>query len=129
MTRRSSVLVIDDDDIHLSLITHLLSAHPFDSVSVAQNGIEALRHIDRSDHHPDLVICDVFMPDQDGIEVIQELAQRNFTGALILISAARTWAEFAVTLAKEHKINLLEYVSKPFSADDFDNAISKFLRL
>ena len=127
MTRSYSVLVVDDDETHLSLVTHLLQAHPFDRVSIAGNGLEALQHIDRADRHPDLVICDVFMPDKDGIEVIQELARQQFTGGLILISAARTWAEFAVMLAKEQEVNLLEYVSKPFSAADFDAAITQFL--
>ena len=64
------ILVIDDDTAILSCIRIVLedAGH---HVDCAQNGTDALRYCEQRSY--DLILCDVFMPDSNGIEVVLEL--------------------------------------------------------
>lgn len=64
------VLVIDDDRHVRTIVRLMLEGEGFDVVE-ATDGEEGLRAC-RSDP-PALILCDVFMPNKDGLEVIQEL--------------------------------------------------------
>jgi DNA-binding NtrC family response regulator len=64
------ILVIDDDEYIRAAVRDVLSdvGHV---VLVASNGREGLARY--RDHHPDLVITDIFMPERNGLDVILEL--------------------------------------------------------
>ncbi|HEY0249887.1 MAG TPA: response regulator, partial [Kofleriaceae bacterium] len=63
---RSRVLVIDDDRSALDTTRAQLAAEPYD-LTCAHGGREALQLVGQEP--PDLVICDLAMPDVDGLEV------------------------------------------------------------
>ena len=68
--QRIRVLVIDDDPAARDLVTNALQPAGFDVVAAA-SGHEGLeRALERP---PDLVICDLLMPDMDGFEVVDRL--------------------------------------------------------
>ncbi len=66
----SSVLVVDDEDQIRQLIRETLSQSGY-QVTEARNGKEALQQYRQSP--ADLVIMDILMPDQDGLESITTL--------------------------------------------------------
>ena len=104
------ILIADDDAQILRALRILLTARGYE-VLTARTGAEALSVA--VDHHPDLVMLDLGMPQLDGIEVIEGL--RGWTSVPILVVSGRT--------GSADKVDALDagaddYVPKPFSMDE-----------
>ena len=104
------ILIADDDAQILRALRILLTARGYE-VLTARTGAEALSVA--VDHHPDLVMLDLGMPQLDGIEVIEGL--RGWTAVPILVVSGRT--------GSADKVDALDagaddYVTKPFAADE-----------
>jgi CheY-like chemotaxis protein len=91
------ILVIDDDGFYRNVIGGLLggAGHAVIEAENGKEGVAAYR-----DRHPDLVIVDLFLPDIDGCEVMQEILAEDRQARLIAISgqAALYDAELARTV-------------------------------
>src|SRR5262245_44734139 len=64
------ILLIDDDHQIVALLTEVLTRHGH-HVMAAADGRVGLRLV--GEHHPELVITDIFLPEIDGLEVIWRL--------------------------------------------------------
>lgn len=81
----SRILIIDDEKaVRETLRDFLISAGHL--VELAENGREALELMEDRDAAFDLIIMDVFMPEVDGIELVQILAERESHPPIITIS-------------------------------------------
>ncbi|MFI7542110.1 response regulator [Actinoplanes sp. NPDC049599] len=107
MTR---ILVVDDDPQIVRALRINLRARRYD-VDTAPDGAGALRAA--AQHHPDLVVLDLGLPDMEGSEVIRGL--RGWTATPIIVLSGR---------ADSHdKVDALDagaddYVTKPFGIDE-----------
>jgi two-component system OmpR family response regulator len=72
--RNIRVLVIDDDLLARDLVANALRPEGFEVVTAA-SGDEGLALA--QERPPDLVICDLVMPDMDGFEVVNRLANTD----------------------------------------------------
>jgi two-component system chemotaxis response regulator CheY len=79
------ILLVDDDPAIQMLYTKVLSAAGF-AIRVAHNGREALASI--PEFRPDVIILDLIMPEQEGIETILKLQQEQGAPPVIAISGA-----------------------------------------
>src|SRR2546428_5863443 len=79
---RESVLVVDDDPFIARLLDIELRAAGYD-VRMASDGREALDAAEKS--CPDLVLCDVMMPNMDGFELTRNLRQDPRTAHVSII--------------------------------------------
>jgi DNA-binding response OmpR family regulator len=79
----SRVLVIDDDQVFAKLISIFL-LHRGDEVVTALDGLEGLRQFKPGVF--DVVICDIVMPNREGIETIRELRRLDHNVPIIAIS-------------------------------------------
>ena len=112
---RMRVLVLDDDPFMLKLMTRMLNDQGFAQVTTCISGRLALEVIDRTGA-PDLLFCDLNLPEMDGIEFIRELVARRFTGRVVLISGVdERVLQTAERLVAAHRIALLGHLTKPFS--------------
>lgn len=104
------VLVVDDDDPVRVMLARLLRTQGY-AVLQATSAQEAYQLLDESD--PDLVISDIVMPGESGIELRRFIAEHRPDLPVILISGYSTDgpAEFAARTP-----NTL-FVQKPFAAD------------
>ena len=68
------VLVVDDEADARDLVSRVLR-HDGAEVRTAESGAEALRAID--EQHPDVLVSDIAMPDQDGYELIRQVRLRE----------------------------------------------------
>jgi CheY-like chemotaxis protein len=85
------VLAVDDDPAALALITSALEPEGFDVV-VSDSGRDALARA--SDVQPDVVVCDLMMPDVDGFEVVAGLKSDPRTASVpILVYTAKDLTE------------------------------------
>ncbi|RCS40390.1 response regulator [Bremerella cremea] len=89
MENKTSVLVVDDDDIALEMIEHYLSLENF-LVYTAFDGREALEILDEHEIH--IVITDWEMPVMNGLELCREIRQRyteHYIYCILLTSRGR----------------------------------------
>jgi CheY-like chemotaxis protein len=124
-----TVLVIDDDPIFMEIVASVLSSQRGATVLRARNGKEALRHIDDAPEAISLIVCDLNMPEHDGIEVILELARRRISTPIVLITGAiPAVVKSAEILAQAHGLNVLSLLIKPVQAQQlaltFDEALA-----
>jgi DNA-binding NtrC family response regulator len=104
---RGNVLVVDDEsDIRESLEV-LLGSEGY-AVDLAQNAAEGLHKMESRGY--DLVLLDLMMPDRSGMEVLQEVRQRDRETPIFMITAYGS-VEAAV---KALKFGANDYFSKPW---------------
>jgi CheY-like chemotaxis protein len=80
------VLVVDDDPFALELVRESMTALGNLTVNCAADGVAALRLIKSGKVAPDTLVCDIYMPNMDGLEFLEQLAQMRFKGDVILVS-------------------------------------------
>jgi two-component system KDP operon response regulator KdpE len=104
------VLVVDDDRPLARALAINLKAHGYE-VTVAHDGRAALTEVARA--HPAVVVLDLGLPDQDGIEVLAGI--RGWSAIpVIVLSARSTSAEKVEAL----DAGADDYVTKPFGMDE-----------
>ena len=77
------ILVIEDDPANLELVRYLLAAHGYPTLT-ATSAEQGLRLFGSA--HPDLVLCDLRLPIQDGYEVLSEIRKEPARGDTIVIA-------------------------------------------
>lgn len=73
--RKLEVLLVEPDELMARMVVRLLG--PTHTVSVAQSVDEALRRLDQQQDTFDVVLCTLALPMRSGIELYQEVAQRD----------------------------------------------------
>ena len=69
--------------------------------------------------HPTAILIDMVMPDADGIELVQWLADRRCSAQVIVTTGYnRSYAELAVKLAEARGLLSITALTKPFGLDD-----------
>jgi DNA-binding response OmpR family regulator len=116
----AKILIIDDEASLRQLMRDVLEQAGH-QVTDAPNGLVGVEHFKGARF--DLVITDIIMPDQEGIETILEIRQHAPDQKIIAISGGgRTRnAEF---LAVAKKVGADEILAKPFSLADLRRAVS-----
>ena len=104
--RRPLVLVVDDEESYREALMSGLHQEGF-SVEVAGDGHEALWLFHRI--HPDLVLLDVMLPDQSGVELCQRM-HAVAPVPIIMVSARGSEVDVVVGL----EVGASDYVAKPF---------------
>ena len=103
------VLVVDDDfmvaEIHRRFVERV---DGFRVVGVARTGREALDAV--REHHPELILLDVYLPDMTGLDVLQTLRAAGEGVGVIMITAAR---ELDTVRGALHG-GAADYLTKPF---------------
>ena len=124
-TQSPTVLVIDDDDFSQEVISAMLKAQGIDRVQCVGNGREALRLMAEQPARPDYLICDIFMPDMDGIEFVGQLVSLRYPGNLILVSGGSAeMLGIAKTVAEINGLKVLGALRKPLSMAELAQATS-----
>jgi DNA-binding NtrC family response regulator len=77
------ILVIDDERSIRNTLKEILEYEKF-KVEVAENGIEGLEIYKKG--HFDIVLCDIKMPEMDGLEVLEKLGEEEGDAQVIMIS-------------------------------------------
>jgi len=110
LTRKATLLVVDDTPANLALMSDLLK----DSykVKVATGGVRALE-IARSVNPPDLILLDIMMPELDGYAVCMELKKDPKTSGIpVVFLTAKSEPEDE---KKGLELGACDYITKPIS--------------
>jgi two-component system response regulator AtoC len=105
------VLIVDDEQNLRHMLQTLLKREGYEPVGVAS--VEgALREL--SDRPYDIVITDLRMPGQGGMDLVDQVRQRNL-GATVVVMTAYGSRDIAIEAMKR---GAYDYISKPFEADE-----------
>ncbi|MDN3549575.1 response regulator [Mucilaginibacter aquaedulcis] len=117
------ILVIDDDDIMRTVAVKILKKAGY-SIIQANNGKTGLSLATQL--KPDLILCDIMMPELDGFDVLQSLNNNQETAIIpfIFLTAKTERLDFR----KGMEMGADDYIIKPFDQQELLNAIESRLK-
>ena len=107
--RSASILVVDDQQVNVSLLEQLLSEAGYTSVASTMNSREVCA-LHRKNRY-DLILLDLQMPGMDGFQVMEALKSNEADGYLPVI---------VLTAQPGHKLRALQAGAKDFISKPFD---------
>ncbi|MFM7427195.1 MAG: PleD family two-component system response regulator [Elainella sp.] len=119
----AKILVIEDERTTRANIVNFLEAEGFKTLA-AENGRLGIQLA--QEHLPDLIICDILMPELDGYDVLTTLQQESQTASIpfIFLTVTATEAGFRQSL----DLGADDYLSKPITSEQLRTAILAQLR-
>ena len=114
----TTVLIIEDTASMREEIAQILEFEGYQSLSAADGneGVQLARA-----HHPDMIVCDVMMPQLNGFETVQMIRQDEVLRAtpFIFVTALLD----AETRQAAQELGVRAYLTKPFASDELLAAI------
>jgi len=120
MSEGSTILLVDDEDAVLKLLTYPLERDGL-RVVAAHDGQEALERF--ASEPVDLVVLDVMLPKLDGLEVCRRLRAESMV-PIIMLSARGDELDKVLGL----ELGADDYITKPFSIREFRSRVRALLR-
>jgi CheY-like chemotaxis protein len=116
------ILLIDDNEINLELMSYLLTAFGY-AVRTAVSGAKGLAVAGKSP--PSLILCDLMMPEMDGYEVARKLKRDPLLAAIpvVAVTALAMLGDRAAALESGFD----GYIAKPIDPESFVGEIAAFL--
>ncbi len=102
----ATLLIIDDDDVVRASLAAYLDDSGF-RVLQAANGPQGMEIFESE--QPDLVICDLRMPQMDGLELIRLISERQLDLPVIVVSGAGVMSDAVEAL----RLGAADYLIKP----------------
>lgn len=119
----TKILVIEDQEPVRSNILEILEAENFEAVG-AENGQIGVRLALK--HQPDLIICDIMMPELDGYEVLTKLREDPAAATIPFIFLSAKTEREDLRLGME--LGADDYITKPCSRTELLSAIATRLK-
>ena len=114
--RSLNVLILEDNPFQLMALHQMLNANGVFNVLTAEN-VETARQSLDSKGPVDIAICDLYLEQGDGLELIRELAERRLAQVLVLLSNAEPDVlEGVANMARQMGLKVLACLPKPASA-------------
>ncbi|UCE94838.1 MAG: response regulator, partial [Flavobacteriaceae bacterium] len=120
---KKKILIIEDDTIVRENTTEILQLANYDVIS-AENGKVGIEKA--SFYKPDLIICDILMPDLDGYGVLQILMRNKALQKIPLVfMSAKTKHE---DIRRGMDLGASDYITKPFEESELLSAVATRLK-
>lgn len=113
------ILVIEDDQSIRKLVLKLLSKAGYEAIA-AENGKKGVQ-LARAEA-PNLILCDIMMPELDGYGVLSALQQEEATAMIPFICL--TAKDERATLRQAMQLGANDFLTKPFTRDELLSAIA-----
>ncbi|MBI5889491.1 MAG: EAL domain-containing protein [Nitrosomonadales bacterium] len=127
-TDELNFLVVEDDDFQRQMLANMLRSLGATSVIGAGNGKQALEIIRGVSPSPvDIALCDLNMPEMDGMEFLRHLGQENHNVAVIITSAQDSKLLASVAkMTTMYGIKLLGAIGKPVMPTQLQELLAKY---
>ncbi len=113
-----AILIADDDDSIRFVLEKALQKEGYRTFS-ARNGKETVNLL--HSETIDTIFLDIFMPDVNGLDLIEELREINKTASIVIITAHGT-TQIAIEAAKRHAY---DYMTKPFDLKEIAPLVAR----
>ena len=121
------VLVIDDDNLFVKLMVHALTERGH-AVAFAYDGLAGLREFAAAKF--DAVVCDLVMPEQEGVETIRLLRRQTTEVGIVAISSGLRSSTSAVDVLQfASKFGADVTLKKPFKLSQLVAAVDEAMSL
>ena len=110
-------MVVDDESEIRNIIKEILAEEGYKTLTAA-SAEEAKRLLD--EHRPDLVFLDIWMPDQDGIELLKEWSSDQTKNFPVIMISGHATIETAIEATK---LGATDFIEKPISIEKLFNTI------
>jgi len=117
-----TVMIVEDNELNMKLFNDLLEAKGYQTVQT-RNGLEAM-DLARQ-HHPDLILMDIQLPEVSGLEIIKWLKEDDDLHPIPIIAVTA----FAMK-GDEERIRqggCEAYISKPISVVNFLETVKSYI--
>jgi two-component system, CitB family, response regulator DctR len=115
------VLLIEDDPMVQEVNRQFIEqVDGFTVIGTAGNGMEGIEMI--RELQPDLVIIDIYMPHQDGLETLQQIRTEGHTVDIIAITAASDME----TVRRVLQNGAFDYIMKPFKFERLKQSLENY---
>ncbi|GLX70663.1 response regulator [Paenibacillus glycanilyticus] len=115
-----SFCIVDDDAVSRRMLQTIIEKDGVgEVVGLAAGGVEGKRLV--LDENPDVVLIDLLMPDQDGIETIARLKQEGYEGKYVMISQI----ENKEMIGKAYQAGIEFYIHKPINRVEVNAVLGK----
>jgi two-component system cell cycle response regulator DivK len=118
-----TVLIVEDNELNMKLFHDLMEAHGY-NILQTRDGMEALKLARQ--HHPDLILMDIQLPEVSGLEVTKWIKEDDDLRSIPVIAVTA----FAMK-GDEEKIlqgGCEAYIAKPISVAQVLSPVERFLR-
>ena len=119
-TMSAHLLIVEDDPEMRDLLRKVLEKEGY-RISVAGDGREATTSLSRKPF--DLVVTDLLMPDDGGLELLRAIRQTHPTLPVIIITAFGDWGSYSRAL----ELGAAAFISKPLKMAELIAAIQTAL--
>lgn len=120
------VLIIDDDELFIKLMVHALKQRGHE-VEFALDGLAGSRMFEASRY--DAVVCDIVMPEQEGVETIKMMRRQRPEVGIVAISGGLSLSHTTnidvLHIAGQFGANMT--LKKPFQLSDLTAAVDSVL--
>ncbi len=124
---RLALYIIDDDPQSVSLLTEYADHVDMD-VHAFNSGEKFFQQVEPNTENG-ILILDLYMPEMDGIEVLNELVKKGPVLPIILITGNDTSSlRSASMLARAYSLDIIASIVKPIRLDYFKNIIEEYLQ-
>lgn len=113
----TTILIIEDEIKLRQTISELFSISGY-LVFQADNGLDGLKKVDEM--HPDLIICDIMMPNLDGYGFIEQLKKTNYANTPVIFLTAKTEL---TAQQRGFSLGAKAYITKPFTFNELKHAV------
>lgn len=118
---RKTVLIVDDE-VNIGLLLENFLSQNY-NITYQHNPVKALEWLEGN--LPDLIICDIEMPELNGYELLKKVRERGFTSHTPFIMLS------AIAESKDrircYKLGAQDYITKPFNPEELELLIKKNL--
>jgi DNA-binding NtrC family response regulator len=114
------ILIVDDEPVMADSLKQNLMEEGY-SVDTASTGAEAIELFDQGGHH--LAICDLQLPDMDGLEVMRHMKDARPTTEVIVVTGYGSVPK----AVEATKAGAFYFVEKPFDFEEIQPLVDKAL--
>jgi len=117
-----SVILIEDDPMIQQVNRQFIEkVNGFHVIGTAGNGIEGMKLVKQL--KPDLVLMDIFMPEQNGMKTLQKLRESELNVDVITVTAATEMK----TIRQILQLGVYDYIMKPFTFERMKQTLENYM--